>query len=382
MSDENKLFIRCAFTSLYGWKGNPFFTSVYNRTWGPGTCTPCTGTRTSCIRNGRPVGFGFCNPDVHGFYLNDQGIPGGPGSNPGEVTQVNVSFGPKSQEAFIDEYQTGENQNISYQLETVGCTYGNASYYFKPRPVDYYNNGKPSYSASALGVSPAVCSGLCTAADVACKLACAALPGNLQWECKPACESKVSLCHKACPEVQTKMELPTISGRVDGPLLQALATVCTTLSKPPPLMAVYTPKDNAENDDKLDQPYEVTPGGVGAAVAFKESLAPYGTVIDSITDWWGGFEATIPPFAALIVQPKDGTKASDARAPGEATSTPCKNIENVACFWQPILIFAWRSTITIVDWIEDFAFAPSLCTPATRTALQHCPGPSPRLHWS
>ena len=241
---------------------------------------------------------------------------------------------------------------------------------------------KASYSASALGVSPAVCSGLCTAADVACKLACAALPGYLQWGCKPACESKASLCHKACPEVQTKMELPTISGRVDGPLLQALATVCTTLSKPPPLMAVYTPKDNAENDDKLDQPYEVTPGGVGAAVAFKESLAPYGTVIDNITDWWGGFEATIPPFAALIVQPKDGTKASDARAPGEATSTPCKKIENVACLWQPILIFAWRSTITIVDWIEDLAFAPTLCTPATRTALQHCPGPSPRLHWS
>ena len=241
---------------------------------------------------------------------------------------------------------------------------------------------KASYSASAHGVSSTVCSGLCTAADVACKLACAALPIYLQWGCKPACESKASLCHKACPEVQTKMELPTISGRVDGPLLQALATVCTTLSKPPPLMAVYTPKDNAENDDKLDQPYEVTPGGVGAAVAFKESLAPYGTVIDNITDWWGGFEATIPPFAALIVQPKDGTKASDARAPGEATSTPCKNIENVACFWQPILIFAWRSTITIVDWIEDFAFAPSLCTPATRTALQHCPGPSPRLHWS
>ena len=187
------------------------------------------------------------------------------------------------------------------------------------------------HSSTALKSSPAspgvpqrVCQGFCTAAMVECEDHCHTLPRILQWGCKPACESTASLCNKACPGVQIKMTLPTISGRVDGLLLQALATVCNTLSNPPPgLMAVYTPKDNAENDDKLDQPYEVTPGGVGAAVAFKESLAPYGTVIDSITDWWGGFEASIPPFAALIVQPNDGTKASGARAPGKATSTPC-----------------------------------------------------------
>ena len=85
---------------------------------------------------------GACNPSTHGFYLNDQGIPGGPGSNPGEVTKVTVSFGQKSQDAFDDEYQTGENQIIHYKLETIGCTYGNASYYFTPRPVNY-SNGAP-----------------------------------------------------------------------------------------------------------------------------------------------------------------------------------------------------------------------------------------------
>ena len=147
---------------------------------------------------------------------------------------------------------------------------------------------KASYSASALGVSPAVCSGLCTAADVACKLACAALPIYLQWGCKPACESKASLCHKACPEVQTKMELPTISGRVDGPLLQARATVCNTLSKPPHLTAVYTPKDSAGNDDKLDQPYAV----------IKESPAPYSS---GITDRHGEYKPAIVGFVIGFV---------------------------------------------------------------------------------
>ena len=134
MSDANKLLIRCA------WKGNSAFSSVYGPTWGPGDCLPdtdtgltCTGTRTSCNRGG----VGRCDPKTHGFYINDQGIPGGPGSNPGEVTKVIVSFDVKSQDAFDDEYQTGENQMIPYKLETIGCTYGNASYYFTPRPVEY-----------------------------------------------------------------------------------------------------------------------------------------------------------------------------------------------------------------------------------------------------
>ena len=57
---------------------------------------------------------------------------------------------------------------------------------------------KASYSASALGVSPAVCSGLCTAADVSCKLACSALPGFLQGACNSACGIAITACNGAC----------------------------------------------------------------------------------------------------------------------------------------------------------------------------------------
>ena len=59
---------------------------------------------------------------------------------------------------------------------------------------------KASYSASALGVSPAVCSGLCTAADVSCKLACSALPGFLQGACNSACGIAITACNGACPK--------------------------------------------------------------------------------------------------------------------------------------------------------------------------------------
>ena len=65
----------------------------------------------------------------------------------------------------------------------------------RANPVD-----KASYSASALGVSPAVCSGLCTAADVSCKLACSALPGFLQGACNSACGIAITACNGACPK--------------------------------------------------------------------------------------------------------------------------------------------------------------------------------------
>ena len=57
---------------------------------------------------------------------------------------------------------------------------------------------KASYSASAHGVSSTVCSGLCTAADVACKHACAALPGFLQGPSKAACGLAITACNGAC----------------------------------------------------------------------------------------------------------------------------------------------------------------------------------------
>ena len=110
---------------------------------------------------------------------------------------------------------------------------------------------------------------------------------------------------------------------VDGPLLQTLATVCCTIDdvgtkstklkphpKRDPLQAKYVPKDGPVNPD-LDQPYKpdrasgVTDGGVTAFEAFKTALKPYGTVLDgSITDWHDELEVAIPPFAALVVQPK------------------------------------------------------------------------------
>ena len=94
---------------------------------------------------------------------------------------------------------------------------------------------------------------------------------------------------------------------VDGPLLQTLATICVTIDDPK-LKAKYEPAKGPV-DDNLDQPYKVTDGGVGALDAFKSSLEPYGTVLDdSITDWHDELEAAIPPFAALVVQPKDETE--------------------------------------------------------------------------
>ena len=57
---------------------------------------------------------------------------------------------------------------------------------------------KASYSASALGVSPAVCSGLCTAADVTCKLACQGLPVFLEGACKASCGLAITACNDAC----------------------------------------------------------------------------------------------------------------------------------------------------------------------------------------
>ena len=139
---------------------------------------------------------------------------------------------------------------------------------------------------------------------------------------------------------------------LDGPLLQALATVCgiiddagtklTKLNPDPkrdPLKAKYVPVDGGDPDDKLDQPYQLddkldpddnslnrrasgetdgkhTDGiGVTALEAFRTALAPYGTVIDSITDWHDELEVAIPPFAALVVQqnPKDETEVLEVR---------------------------------------------------------------------
>jgi len=128
LSKANKLLIRCA------WRGNPAFDSLYGTTWAPGNC-PCTGTRALCNRKS-------CNPRQDGRYITNGVIPGwgaGPGSKTGNVTKVVVTFGKNAQTAFDDEYRTGKNPIVPYKLETVGCTYGNASYYFKPRPVTYQN---------------------------------------------------------------------------------------------------------------------------------------------------------------------------------------------------------------------------------------------------
>ena len=126
---------------------------------------------------------------------------------------------------------------------------------------------------------------------------------------------------------------PVFPGKIDGvdkPLLQTLATVCEKLYDEK-LHAEFKPKDGAESNEMLDQPYELskkggeytdnghvisgydifnhnTEGNTGTA-----SLAEFGKVIDGFTDFHGEFQPAFPPFAALIVQPKDDPKA--VRAP-------------------------------------------------------------------
>ena len=149
-------------------------------------------------------------------------------------------------------------------------------------------------------------------------------------------------------------KLPKISDALDGPVVQTLATVCAKLYDAA-LFAVYKPKDGAPVDQQLDQLYEMVTksgaykeggvysaddssytGGEGPLVSSysifnkntavegkpggSPSLAEYGTVIDGFTDFYGELQCVTPPFAALIVQPKD-TKEVRALLP-EAHSTP------------------------------------------------------------
>ena len=138
------------------------------------------------------------------------------------------------------------------------------------------------------------------------------------------------------------VELPTVSGRVDGPLVQTLATVCGKLHDHS-LYTVFKPADGSEPNKKLEQPYKLVKAGgeykeggnytadgvytngkgalvsgydvfnkdttqvVGGKSHGTASLASYGTVIDGFTDFHGEDQAAIPPFAALIVQPKNET---------------------------------------------------------------------------
>ena len=138
---------------------------------------------------------------------------------------------------------------------------------------------------------------------------------------------------------------PVFPGKIDGvdePLLRTLATVCKKLYDEK-LYAEFKPKDGAESNDMLDQPYELIKKGgeykddAGKAISEYDifnydikhtdtahdtkdksdkdsaSLAEFGKVIDGFTDFHGDFQPAFPPFAALIVQPKDDPKA--VRAP-------------------------------------------------------------------
>ena len=155
------------------------------------------------------------------------------------------------------------------------------------------------------------------------------------------------------------VELPTV-GRVDGPLVQTLATVCAKLYDHS-LYTVFKPVEPVTDalKDKLEQPYELVKKGgqykeggnytadgnytdgdganvsgfkifnknttqvVGGKSHGTASLASYGTVIDGFTDFHGEDQAAIPPFAALIVQPKDGTAVRTLpEAPYRSTTPP------------------------------------------------------------
>ena len=148
-----------------------------------------------------------------------------------------------------------------------------------------------------------------------------------------------ALLPRAMPTAMARVDLPTVDG-VDGPLVQTLATVCAKLYDHS-LFTVFEPVDAPVNG-KLEQPYKLVKvggeyneggtytGGVytdgeGARVSGYEifnkvskgyptegasaSIASYGTVIDGFTDFHGEDQAAIPPFAALIVQPKDAPEA-------------------------------------------------------------------------
>ena len=128
---------------------------------------------------------------------------------------------------------------------------------------------------------------------------------------------------------------PVFSGKIEGadkPLVRTFATVCNKLYDEK-LYAEFKPKDSAESNDKLDQPYEVIKGGeykdngISGYDIFNyntdthPSLAEFGKVIDGITDFHGEFQPAFPPFAALIVQPKDEPKA--VRAPVTQSHPHC-----------------------------------------------------------
>mgnify|MGYP001409222593 CR=1 FL=1 len=143
-----------------------------------------------------------------------------------------------------------------------------------------------------------------------------------------------ALLPRAVPTAMARVDLPTVDG-VDGPLVQTLATVCAKLYDHS-LFTVFEPVDAPVNG-KLEQPYKlvkaggeykeggtyadgVYTNGEGALVSKYEifnknikggsaSIASYGTVIDGFTDFHGEDQAAIPPFAALIVQPKDAPEA-------------------------------------------------------------------------
>ena len=74
---------------------------------------------------------------------------------------------------------------------------------------------KASLRASALGVSPAVCAGLCTAADVACELACSAISVPfLGGPCKAACGLAITACNGACKSKVNEASLSSVASEI------------------------------------------------------------------------------------------------------------------------------------------------------------------------
>ena len=129
----------------------------------------------------------------------------------------------------------------------------------------------------------------------------------------------------AAKKAKTTTVFPDKIDGVDKPLLQTLATVCQKLYDEE-LYTSFKPKGGTESNEMLDQPYELIKKGgeytddagdviSGVSIFNKDtkgtsgtaSIAEYGEVIDGISDFHAEFQAAFPPFAALIVQPKDET---------------------------------------------------------------------------
>ena len=208
------------------------------------------------------------------------------------------------------------------------------------------------------------------------------------WSCLPCWRKKEPT--KPKKEHRDVVVMPTEISGVDEPLLRTLATVASKMYAEE-LMASY--EDGAVFTKAGGEHGE----GTKALDLFKSSLACYGKVVDGIIDWSGEAEAYFTPdltlaltlvtltltlILTLTCRPRSHRllRSSSSRKtetwatyepaltypkrPLHPVSSPNMLPTYVTCLWQaPILILAWRGSTTMLDFINDVAFSPTLCRP-------------------